>query len=72
MFRLLCKVEYKAVIDSEFNKEHLLANCQPFDLLFNNSQEAAEWMANFMASVNNNETYGFYYINVLNWQREEL
>ena len=72
VFRLVYEVGYKSAIGSEFDHEHILENGQPFDVLVLNAQEAAEWIANLTESFNENEKYGYYHINVLNWIREEV
>ena len=72
MFRLVYEIGYKSNIGKRFDSEHILDNGQPLDVLCEDAQDAAEWIAKLIKIFNKNEHYGYYYINVLNWIREEL
>lgn len=71
-YRLLYEVGYKSNIDSNLDREHILFNGQPFDVLCEDAQDAAEWIAKSLVRLNENIHSGYYYINVLNWIREEV
>lgn len=72
LFRLFYEIGYISTLDSKFDNKHILDNGQPFDLLFINAQEAALFIANCTKRLNENMHHGYYYINVLNWIREEV
>ena len=74
-FRLLFEVGYKSTLKVEgmnLDSEHILDNGEPFNVSFFNAQEAAEWIAKYTDHLNENMHYGYYYINVLNWIKEEV
>lgn len=72
-FRLLYEVGYKSTLEVDginLDREHILDNGQPFDVLCKDAQDAAEWIAKSVEDLNKNMHYGYYYINVLNWIKE--
>lgn len=71
-FRLVYEIGYKSNINSNLDQEHILFNGQPFDVLCEDPQDAAEWIAKCTEHLNENMHYGYYYINVLNWIKEEV
>lgn len=72
VFRLLYEVGYKSNIGSYLDREHILYDGQPFNVLCKDAQDAAEWIAKCIDHLNENMHYGYYYINVLNWIKEEV
>ena len=69
MFRLVFDYGFRSTLGDQFNSEHIKDEGCDFVRIFKDAQEAVIWMAKMTEELNKNMHYGYYYINVLNWQK---
>lgn len=72
MFRLVYDYGWKSTLEVDginLDIEHIKDEGCDFVHIFKDAQEAAVWMAKNIEELNKNMHYGYYYINVINWQK---